>query len=126
MLCNGFFSGRSQGELERGIHSAATVVNICRSASCPQLAATLPANAPRFEDTPRSVKVAHYRGMNAMVAKNLPVTRAKALLRLDANAFFRALWYRALNCNHNPNLRLRLRLRLGLGPKKLHEHFMQH
>jgi len=29
----------------------------------------------------------------AMVAKNLQVTRAKALLRLDANAFFRALWY---------------------------------
>ena len=28
-----------------------------------------------------------------MVAKNLQVTRAKALLRLDTNAFFRALWY---------------------------------
>ena len=28
-----------------------------------------------------------------MVAKNLQVTRAKALLRLEANAFFRALWY---------------------------------
>jgi len=28
-----------------------------------------------------------------MVAKNLQVTRAKALLRLDANAFFRGLWY---------------------------------
>jgi len=35
-------------------------VLICRSASCPQLAATLPANVLRFEDKPRSGKLRHY------------------------------------------------------------------
>jgi len=41
---------------------------ICRSASCPQLAARLWANALRFEDKPRSGKSAHYRTVLCHVA----------------------------------------------------------